>query len=963
MGAFLRRSSLVFLLAAMGCDPTGEKALEAILTADADADGFTIQDGDCNDTLPEVYPDATEICDGLDNDCDTRTDEGTEHLWYLDVDDDGYGNPATEVDACTQPEGYIPTGGDCDDNHPEVAPGAPERCDEVDEDCDGAVDEDVESSWYIDVDEDGYGDPEGAWSGCDAPAGYVTNDFDCNDDDERMNSLADDICDNVDNDCDGDLDEDPDVPHFMDSDGDGWGDPLDVLMACEAQTGRVPDDTDCDDTLPGVFPGAAEYCNDIDDDCDLAIDEGEAQDALRWNLDDDGDGYGGPSEVKACSAPTGFVGNADDCDDTDTAIHPTADEYCNEVDDDCDNAVDESGALDETTWYVDFDNDQYGDVDFPLDACDQPAGYVADATDCDDSRDDVNPGETEVCDSRDNNCDGYQDEAGSIGESTWYADVDGDSYGDASDTTTSCDQPGDYVENDDDCDDSNASVSPDATEVCDSADNDCDGTVDENDAADATTWYADSDNDSFGDKSTSLVACDQPSGYVSDKTDCDDGDGTINPSAADTWYDGIDSDCAGDNDYDADADGWDSDGYGGDDCDDTNADINPDAEEVCDDLVDDDCSGVADDGCAEEHCGALASSETWAAGDHLVTCDVTVDNNYVLSIDPGAKIAMDSGTSVKVGTLGSGEIYAIGSSLDPVVFTSHQSPPSAGDWDGVYIGSGTTGNTDLQYVTFEYGGAGNACLDIDASVNLALTDIKAEYCQGSGIHQRGTPVTITNADLQYNGANGIYVKTGSGLSSFSGTVSNNTSYPVSIPASVADMLDVTSSTYSGNTVDYIALRADTINANLTLPVADVDYRVVGKLTVEDSVNYPVLTIDNVTVEMAGSTSIEVGTSTWGDIQILTATVTSAEPTPGNGDWGTISLGSHVSSSSITNSTIEYGGGGTTGGTIECDQAYGAITNSTIQYSATWGVYATTSGCLLNLSGNTYGNNTSGDVNF
>jgi hypothetical protein len=379
--------------------------------------------------------------------------------------------------------------------------------------------------------------------------------------------------------------------------------------------------------------------------------------------------------------------------------------------------------------------------------------------------------------------------------------------------------------------------------------------------------------------------------------------------------------------------------------------------------VDDDCSGVADDGCAEEHCGALASSETWSQGDHVVTCDVSVDNGYVLSIDPGANIEMDTGTSVTVGTTGSGELYAVGTSTNAIVFTSHQTTPQAGDWDGVYLGSGTSGNTSLDFVKFEYGGAGNACLDVDASVNLGLSDIKAHYCSGSGIHQRGVPVTITDADLQYNGSNGIYVKTGSGLMSFSGTVTNNSSYPVSIPASVADQLDVSTSTYSGNTSDYIALRGDTITADLTLPGVDVDYRVVGDVSVEHSVNYPVLTIDNVTVEMASNTNLKVGVSTWGDVQILTSTVTSSKNTPGNGDWGTISLGSHASSSSIDNSTIEYGGGGTTGGMIECDQGYGALTNSTIQSSATWGVYATTSGCLLTLSGNSYSNNTSGDVNF
>ena len=105
----------------------------------------------------------------------------------------------------------------------------------------------------------------------------------------------------------------------------------------------------------------------------------------------------------------------------------------------------------------------------------------------------------------DNDCDGTID-VGAIDATTWYEDGDGDGYGDPSSTTEACDQPDGYVANDDDCDDDDGAINPDADEVCDNEDNDCDGTVDEDDAVDATTWYEDGDGDGYGDPQVSQTA-------------------------------------------------------------------------------------------------------------------------------------------------------------------------------------------------------------------------------------------------------------------------------------------------------------------------------------------------------------------------------------------------------------------------------------------------------------------------
>ena len=111
-------------------------------TPDADADGYDA-DEDCDDNNSVVNPGAAEICDGVDNNCDGEVDEGVTSTFYEDVDGDGFGDPDSTIEACEIPDGYVATGTDCDDYAEESYPGAPEQCDDEDNDCDGEIDEDV----------------------------------------------------------------------------------------------------------------------------------------------------------------------------------------------------------------------------------------------------------------------------------------------------------------------------------------------------------------------------------------------------------------------------------------------------------------------------------------------------------------------------------------------------------------------------------------------------------------------------------------------------------------------------------------------------------------------------------------------------------------------------------------------------------------------------------------------------
>ncbi len=330
---------------------------------DADGDGVLATDGDCDDADATVYPGAPEVCDGLDNNCDEVVDEGLGSVYYRDADRDGFGDVAGGVDACAVPDGYVTDATDCNDRVSGVNPDAAEACNDVDDDCDGTVDDGVSTTWYTDLDGDGHGDPDAPVTACEEPEGVAANADDCDDADPAVSPDAVELCDGVDEDCDGAVDDaaaDADA-WYADADGDGFGAGA-ATYACEPALGEVLDATDCDDGATGINPGAVETCDDVDEDCDGAVDDGAGA-SVAWYVDGDGDGYGDPARVSyGCDAPVGSVSDGGDCDDADLGINPSVEEvWYDGTDSDCDGAD---------------DDDADGDGDVPLDLG---------GTDCDDT--------------------------------------------------------------------------------------------------------------------------------------------------------------------------------------------------------------------------------------------------------------------------------------------------------------------------------------------------------------------------------------------------------------------------------------------------------------------------------------------------------------------------------------------------------------------------------------------------
>lgn len=555
---------------------------------------------DCDDTKATVRPGLAEACNGIDDNCEGHLDEGSgpggklsQNCYSGPVGTQGVGVCVAGVQACTAVAGSgSASWGACAG---EIVPAA-ETCDTKDNDCDSQTDE------TFDQDHDGFV----ACALCGQPANC-----DCDDANAAIKPGAVELCDGVDQNCDGHLDDvaprvcfsDPagTIPPVVSYSGTcpgpqcqpkgeckagtqtctpqgAWGtcagvvlpvgDPTQPETSCDGKddncNGTVDDGTfdtdgdgyttcagDCDDTSAEIHPGTLEICDNKDNDCDGHVD---------GNTTSCYSGPAGTLSVGLCKPGTATCASGQPTGACTGEVLPTA-ELCDGLDNDCDGTADE-----------DYDQDGDGATDCSL--CGNKPGC-----DCDDADRFRSPAQKEICDCQDNNCNAQVDE-GQVCLAAPCHDFDADGI-------SNCQG---------DCDDHNAAIGPNRTEVIgNGADDDCNGNVDE-------------DVDMDGD------------GYSTGQHDCDDHSKAVNPGAVEVC-DGFDNNCDGkiDEGFDQDQD-FASTCVG--DCNDNDATVSPFRDEVCGNAKDDNCDGRVDE-------------DTDLDGDGVKTCEGDC-NDYQASVHPAA---------------------------------------------------------------------------------------------------------------------------------------------------------------------------------------------------------------------------------------------------------------------------------------------------------------------------------------
>ena len=516
----------------------GEKEADTseVTVVDADADGFAEAD-DCDDSNAAINPDAEELCDGVDNNCDDEIDnDATDALtFYEDYDEDGFGDAEVTEAACEAPDGFVDNMDDCNDVEATVNPDAPEVCDEMDNDCDDLIDDADDgvdtttgSMFYADTDADGFGDEAVMMEACAAMEGYVANMNDCDDTVENIDGDGDGYLD-----CKGDCDDedamtypgaaesDSETACMRDADEDGFGELKGHCILVEmlddfgdgwvassgngmievhaggmvVETYELLGDDDCEDLS---------LCNDDSSSTYKAVEVCAGSEELELHYTSDNFAY--ENSIRITDAEGNVTEYGDMFFNADGDAMPAAPEGEDgplftveatkyELGSDCDDE-------DNTAGSGDLDGDGYDacDLENPMDCDDSDAainpGVDADedgfnmCIDCDETSADINPDADEVWyDGVDQNCDGWSD---------YDMDMDGSDammYIDPADGETEVMWTG-Y-----DCDDNDETLLSLSME------------------SDATACYSDDDGDGYGDSDPSEAEMED--GAIAG-TDCDD---------------------------------------------------------------------------------------------------------------------------------------------------------------------------------------------------------------------------------------------------------------------------------------------------------------------------------------------------------------------------------------------------------------------------------------------------------
>ena len=666
--------------------------------ADADGDGFgnaAVTQNAC--VQPNGYVTNNTDC----NDNNALANVVT--TWYADTDGDGYGNASTSIQNCGQPAGYVANSTDCNDASAAVNPAAIEVFNGIDDNCNNSVDEGFTPvNYYLDNDGDGVGGNTFV-VGINSPGpNYVLTTGDCNDNSAAMYPGNTETCDNLDNDCDASIDEGLIfLTYFQDSDGDTFGNLAVTLSACSTPQGYVLNSTDCNDQNSAINPAAQDIPgNGIDEDCS-GLDAPIV--AAQLGIYEFTQASGCPVLANTvttqpanasfsiytntggtCTAAANVFNN--NTWNTGAVVDPANYNEFSIQADSCfgltltkltfTHKVSNVNTI--PTWHLRSSLDNFA-ADIASDSITTNA-VLNDTVLLGAAFANVNQvtfrfyitGISTVGATWRNDNVSLWGFINSVQPQTFYADTDGDGFGDAANTLLSCTLPAGYSTNNTDCDDSNAQINPN------------------------TIWFIDGDQDGFGNPNNTVTSCLTPPGAVLNGDDCDDTNNQLN--LVDMYY------------VDADGDGFGDDATGvetcaqpantvtvGGDCDDLNDQIYPGAVEICDN-EDNNCDGNTDEGLPsityyedldEDGFGSnvsLVSCDSLGLGYSLVAGDCNDANDQVY---PGATEVIDNGIDENCDGFDNYAGLTDASTLSLSLIPN----PTAGD---VTLSVSTTENVDLE---------------------------------------------------------------------------------------------------------------------------------------------------------------------------------------------------------------------------------------------------------------------------
>jgi len=272
---------------------------------------------DCAPMNPAVHHGAQEVCNNVDDNCVNGVDEeGASGCkpWYYDSDGDGYGTSQTKCLCAASGLWRADKGGDCDDSAMEINPGATEKCNGLDDNCDGQTDppgSEGSKTYFKDHDGDGYGVSGDSKALCTASGDYrALQGGDCNDNDGSINPGVPEKCNGKDDNCDGTTDPDGSsgcTVYFIDEDQDGYGGGSSKCKCSQAYPYTASSSGDCCDMDGNARPGQNNWftspnnCGSWDYNCNNQVE--------YWDSSSNGGCNGWPS----CGARIGWTGSTPNC--------------------------------------------------------------------------------------------------------------------------------------------------------------------------------------------------------------------------------------------------------------------------------------------------------------------------------------------------------------------------------------------------------------------------------------------------------------------------------------------------------------------------------------------------------------------------------------------------------------------------------------------------------------------------